>query len=82
MMGAQASKEQLTKILSYLELGKQEGAEVLAGGGQAHLGGDLDFRVMGGAGEQGAAHAPLGTVDNDSSHGCFLLERPLVRSAV
>ena len=42
MMGAQASKEQLTKILSYLDLGKQEGAEVLAGGGQAHLGGDLE----------------------------------------
>ena len=42
MMGAQASKEQLTKILSYLDLGKQEGAEVLIGGGQAHLGGDLE----------------------------------------
>ena len=42
MMGAQASKEQLAKILSYLDLGKQEGAEVLAGGGQAHLGGDLE----------------------------------------
>src|SRR5256884_1397559 len=42
MMGAQASKEQLSKILSYLDLGKQEGAEVLAGGGQAHLGGDLE----------------------------------------
>jgi aldehyde dehydrogenase len=42
MMGAQASKEQLTKILSYLDLGKQEGAEVLAGGSQAHLGGDLE----------------------------------------
>ena len=42
MMGAQASKEQLTKILRYLDLGKQEGAEVLAGGGQAHLGGDLE----------------------------------------
>jgi hypothetical protein len=42
MMGAQASKEQLTKILSYLDLGKQEGAELLAGGAQAHLGGDLD----------------------------------------
>jgi aldehyde dehydrogenase len=38
MMGAQASKEQLTKILSYLDLGKQEGAQVLAGGDQAHLG--------------------------------------------
>ncbi|PIG07464.1 aldehyde dehydrogenase family protein [Comamonas sp. 26] len=42
MMGAQASKEQLTKILSYLELGKQEGAEVLCGGAQAQLGGALD----------------------------------------
>ena len=42
MMGAQASKEQLTKILSYLDLGKQEGAELLAGGAQAHLGGDLE----------------------------------------
>lgn len=42
MMGAQASKEQLTKILSYLDLGKQEGAEVLIGGSQAKLGGDLD----------------------------------------
>ncbi len=42
MMGAQASKEQLAKILSYLELGKQEGAELLTGGHQAHLGGDLE----------------------------------------
>ena len=42
MMGAQASKEQLTKILSYLDLGKQEGAEVLIGGSQAALGGDLN----------------------------------------
>ena len=41
MMGAQASKEQLTKILSYLDLGKQEGAKVLIGGEQAKLGADL-----------------------------------------
>ena len=41
-MGAQASKEQLTKILSYLDLGKQEGAEVLIGGEQAQLAGDLE----------------------------------------
>jgi aldehyde dehydrogenase len=41
MMGAQASKEQMTKIMSYLDLGRQEGAEVLIGGEQAHLGGDL-----------------------------------------
>ena len=41
MMGAQASKEQLTKILSYLDLGKQEGAELLIGGSQANLEGDL-----------------------------------------
>ena len=42
MMGAQASKEQLTKILSYLDLGKQEGAQVLCGGGQAQFGNELD----------------------------------------
>ena len=41
MIGAQASKEQLTKILSYLELGQQEGAQVLAGGAQAVQSGDL-----------------------------------------
>ena len=42
MMGAQASKEQLTKILSYLDLGKQEGAQLLCGGSQARLGDALD----------------------------------------
>ncbi len=42
MLGAQASSEQLEKILSYIEIGKQEGAKVLAGGGQAHLGGELE----------------------------------------
>ena len=42
MMGAQASKEQLTKILSYLDLGKQEGAQVLIGGAQAQLGQGLE----------------------------------------
>ncbi len=42
MMGAQASRQQLDKILSYLDVGRQEGAEVLAGGGQAHLPGELE----------------------------------------
>jgi aldehyde dehydrogenase len=42
MLGAQASKEQLTKIMTYLELGRQEGAEVLAGGAQARLTGELE----------------------------------------
>jgi aldehyde dehydrogenase len=32
MVGAQASSEQLEKILSYLDIGRQEGAKVLAGG--------------------------------------------------
>ena len=41
MIGAQASKEQMAKITSYLDLGKQEGATVLAGGERAHLTGDL-----------------------------------------
>jgi len=42
MMGAQASQEQMTKIQTYLELGKQEGAECLIGGARAHLGGELE----------------------------------------
>lgn len=41
MIGAQASADQLEKILSYLDIGKQEGAEVLAGGHQRKLDGDL-----------------------------------------
>ncbi|EEW25278.1 aldehyde dehydrogenase [Rhodobacter ferrooxidans] len=32
MLGAQASSEQLEKILSYFDIGRQEGAQVLAGG--------------------------------------------------
>jgi len=41
MMGAQASQEQMTKIMSYLDLGRQEGAELLCGGGVARMEGDL-----------------------------------------
>ncbi len=41
MIGAQASQEQLEKILSYLDIGRQEGAQVLAGGERNQLGGDL-----------------------------------------
>ncbi|HWU48408.1 MAG TPA: aldehyde dehydrogenase [Asticcacaulis sp.] len=42
MIGAQASGEQLDKILRYIEIGKSEGAEVLTGGVQAKFGGELD----------------------------------------
>ncbi len=41
MIGAQASTEQMDKILSYFDIGKQEGAEVLAGGERNNLAGDL-----------------------------------------
>jgi aldehyde dehydrogenase len=41
MMGAQASVIQMDKIISYLKLGKEEGAEVLAGGDVQNLGGEL-----------------------------------------
>ena len=41
MMGAQASAMQMDKIMSYLEVGRQEGARVLIGGGRAQLGGEL-----------------------------------------
>ena len=41
MIGAQASSEQKEKILSYLDIGRKEGAEVLLGGKAADLGGEL-----------------------------------------
>lgn len=41
MIGAQASSEQREKILSYFDIGRQEGAEVLIGGKAAELGGEL-----------------------------------------
>ncbi|WP_427135083.1 acetaldehyde dehydrogenase ExaC [Pseudarthrobacter sp. S9] len=40
-LGAQASNDQLEKILSYIDIGVQEGATVLAGGARAEVGGDL-----------------------------------------
>jgi aldehyde dehydrogenase len=40
-VGAQASNDQLEKILSYFDIGKKEGAKVLTGGRRAELGGDL-----------------------------------------
>ena len=41
MIGAQASSEQLEKILSYLDIGRNEGAELLTGGARSTLDGDL-----------------------------------------
>ncbi len=41
MIGAQASQEQLDKILSYVDIGKNEGATLLTGGARADLAGDL-----------------------------------------
>ncbi|MCV7526473.1 acetaldehyde dehydrogenase ExaC [Micrococcus luteus] len=41
MMGAQASNDQLEKITSYLDIGRQEGAEVLIGGARAEMEGEL-----------------------------------------
>ncbi|EQB29796.1 aldehyde dehydrogenase [Sphingobium ummariense] len=41
MIGAQASNDQLEKILSYIAIGREEGAKVLTGGGRAQLSGEL-----------------------------------------
>src|ERR1700712_2005064 len=41
MIGAQASNDQLEKILSYMDIGKQGGAKLLVGGERAELPGDL-----------------------------------------
>ncbi|ATB49275.1 aldehyde dehydrogenase [Corallococcus macrosporus] len=40
-VGAQASNDQLEKILSYIDIGKKEGAKVLTGGERVALSGDL-----------------------------------------
>jgi aldehyde dehydrogenase len=40
-MGAQASNDQLEKVLAYIDIGKQEGAKVLTGGERNILEGDL-----------------------------------------
>ena len=44
MVGAQASEEQFEKIMSYMDIGRKEGAEVLCGGGPA----ELDNKTTGG----------------------------------
>jgi aldehyde dehydrogenase len=41
MIGAQASSEQMEKIMSYAEIGRQEGAQCLIGGERNELGGEL-----------------------------------------
>ncbi|WP_294263312.1 aldehyde dehydrogenase [uncultured Sphingomonas sp.] len=41
MIGAQASNDQLEKILSYIDIGRGEGAKVLTGGERASLEGEL-----------------------------------------
>ena len=42
MMGAQASNQQKEKILSYIQLGQEEGAELLIGGEENKFDGDLE----------------------------------------
>jgi aldehyde dehydrogenase len=41
MIGAQASNDQLEKILAYIDIGRQEGAKLLAGGKRCELEGEL-----------------------------------------
>ena len=41
MVGAQASNDQLEKILSYIKIGSEEGARIITGGERVDLGGDL-----------------------------------------
>lgn len=41
-VGAQASQEQFDKILEYVEIGKNEGAELLIGGNVAQVGAEFD----------------------------------------
>jgi len=43
MMGTQASEDQYKKILSYLDIGKQEGAQVLCGGEAFHQNSGMEY---------------------------------------
>ena len=64
MIGAQASSEQLEKILGYIDIGKQEGAEVLIGGERNAAAGRPGGRLLRQAdrvqGPQQDAHLPGG----------------------
>ncbi len=42
MMGAQASNDQYEKIMNYMHIGREEGAQVLCGGGKFHLNSGLE----------------------------------------
>jgi aldehyde dehydrogenase len=42
MIGAQASNDQLEKILAYIDIGRDEGAKVLTGGERHRPGGEID----------------------------------------
>jgi len=42
MVGAQASQQQFDKILGYMDIGREEGAEILMGGSVEQLDGDLN----------------------------------------
>jgi aldehyde dehydrogenase len=41
MIGAQASEQQLNKVLSYMDIGRAEGVDILTGGGRRMLEGNL-----------------------------------------
>ena len=64
MIGAQASNDQLEKILSYVDIGKKEGAKLLTGGERAHAqrraAGRLLHEAHGVRGQQQDAHLPGG----------------------
>ena len=64
MIGAQASNDQLEKILSYIDIGKKEGAKVLTGGERSQLDGELAGGLLHQAdrvrGQQQDAHLPGG----------------------
>lgn len=42
MIGAQASRQQFDKILSYIDIAREEGGKILTGGGRASINAELD----------------------------------------
>ena len=69
--GAQASNDQLQKILSYIDIGKQEGAKVLIGGGAGQVGRGAGERLLRAAHRAGRPQQNAGVPGRDLRAGAF-----------
>ena len=71
MVGAQASNDQLQKILSYIDIGKQEGAKVLIGGRPGQVGRGAGEGLLHAAHRAGGPQQDAGVPGRDLRAGTF-----------